>query len=778
VIRRLFLTLAALSLAASPIVAQQKPLVTMGGQTRQLPSGTTLGTQPSTSAAASINIPVGVEPAAPANGDIWVTNSGLRTRIGNVTQGIATLGAGNTWQGTGLFFSQNNSRIQRMGDRLFIADAVANDGAFPNVSKDWLSTLQTQWGQTIGYTVGGTLNVLNTGVDGSAYAIVGGAQSKNFTAHSAAIGTQGFGIANNANGSDAWGLYAEGHRVLAGAGSAYAMELDAVAHVPSQAATPNQQGNVIGAQIACGGDYQAITQNACSTAIQVAQNGSTFGSALNVLRGSITGTNPAIQLPTGNGISFADAAGHQSGNITADFTTSSSQINFTDIGLQIAGSDASPTAYFSKTPGSTNWLTFTGTSTGSANIAADGAGSNTSLQLSAKGSGTINGLNGVALFTPPSVDLTYGATSPGDTIRLGTGNKVSYCPELSCVPMTTGNVVHHVTSGLLSAVTAFDGQAQEDTLAVHTKIDKGYNRPLARSTAYTAGENARIGNAVYRATTSGTTASGSPPPSTRPVSFPYSYVDGGVTWLWINDFFATAKVGIYNEAVVSPGAGASWAQANNYQMMAGVTPTDHINTELDFTNNSGTDCAVGTTNCNGLLIVMGGTNSSTSAINVNGGNGVLPGSGTANWGLRLNGTWLQDSLAIDSSAQRGIVFGGLLAANFSVATIDDHATAPASYIAGGANSVAAMLLNGTGPAAISMSGSYTDQIVGNGFSVSGNGNTVVNSLSVNGNLIVPNPIVPASSSSACAKGQISYDTNYFYVCVATNSWKRTALSSW
>ena len=109
--------------------AQQKPLVTMGGQTRQLPSGTTLGMQPSTSAAASINIPIGVEPAAPANGDIWVTNSGLRTRIGNVTQGIATLGAGNTWQGTGLFFSQNNSRIQRMGDRLFIADAVANDGA-------------------------------------------------------------------------------------------------------------------------------------------------------------------------------------------------------------------------------------------------------------------------------------------------------------------------------------------------------------------------------------------------------------------------------------------------------------------------------------------------------------------------------------------------------------------------------------------------------------------------------------------------------------------------
>lgn len=767
-----------LAFIAAPTLAQQKPLVTMGGQTRQLPSGTTLGAQPSTTGAASINIPVGVDPTAPANGDIWVTNAGLRTRIGNVTQGIPTLGAGNTFVGVGTHYSQNGARIQRVGDRMFVGGAVTNDGAFPNVTKDWLSTLQTSWGNSISYTLPGVLNVLTIPQPGSSYAIVGGAQTLAFAGNGAAIGTQGHAIANNPNGSKAWGFYGEAHKVVAGAGSVYGMELDPVAHVPAQAANPNQQGTVIGAQIACGGEYSGITQNPCSTAIQIAPNPTTFGSALNVLRGSITSGQAAVKLPTGNGISFYDAAGHQSGNITADFTTSSSQLNFTNQGLQIAGEDASPTAYFSKTPGSTNWLTFAGTSTGSANIGADGTGANANLQLAAKGTGTINALNGVSLSTPPTVDLTYGSTSPDNSIRLGTGNKVAYCPELSCVPMTTGNVVHHVTSALLATVTAYDGQAQEDTLAIHTKVNKGFNVPLARSTAYTAGQNARIGNAVYRATTSGTTAAGSPPPSTRPVTFPYTYVDGGVTWLWINDFFATAKTGIYNETVVNPGAGASWAQAHNFQMMAGMTPSDQINTELDFTNNSGTDCAVGTTNCNGLLIVMGGTNSSTSAINVNGGNGVLPGSGTANWGLRLNGTWLQDGLAIDSTAQRGIIFGGLLPANFSIATIDDHATAPASYIAAGTNSVASILLNGTGPAAISMGGSYTDQIVGTGFSVAANGNTIANSLSVNGNLIVPNPIVPATATSPCAKGQVSYDANYFYVCIATDSWKRTALSSW
>jgi len=36
---------------------------------------------------------------------------------------------------------------------------------------------------------------------------------------------------------------------------------------------------------------------------------------------------------------------------------------------------------------------------------------------------------------------------------------------------------------------------------------------------------------------------------------------------------------------------------------------------------------------------------------------------------------------------------------------------------------------------------------------------------------------PASSSAACTAGQFADDANYHYVCVATNTWKRVALSS-
>jgi hypothetical protein len=37
---------------------------------------------------------------------------------------------------------------------------------------------------------------------------------------------------------------------------------------------------------------------------------------------------------------------------------------------------------------------------------------------------------------------------------------------------------------------------------------------------------------------------------------------------------------------------------------------------------------------------------------------------------------------------------------------------------------------------------------------------------------------PATSSSACTAGNWAYDSNYVYVCVAQNTWKRSALSSW
>jgi len=37
---------------------------------------------------------------------------------------------------------------------------------------------------------------------------------------------------------------------------------------------------------------------------------------------------------------------------------------------------------------------------------------------------------------------------------------------------------------------------------------------------------------------------------------------------------------------------------------------------------------------------------------------------------------------------------------------------------------------------------------------------------------------PASAGATGIAGTMIWDANYIYVCVATNTWKRTALSSW
>jgi hypothetical protein len=45
------------------------------------------------------------------------------------------------------------------------------------------------------------------------------------------------------------------------------------------------------------------------------------------------------------------------------------------------------------------------------------------------------------------------------------------------------------------------------------------------------------------------------------------------------------------------------------------------------------------------------------------------------------------------------------------------------------------------------------------------------------NLRMSAPTVPATSSDTGSEGQVSWDSNYIYVCTATNTWKRAALAT-
>jgi hypothetical protein len=51
-------------------------------------------------------------------------------------------------------------------------------------------------------------------------------------------------------------------------------------------------------------------------------------------------------------------------------------------------------------------------------------------------------------------------------------------------------------------------------------------------------------------------------------------------------------------------------------------------------------------------------------------------------------------------------------------------------------------------------------------------------VTIGGNLIVSNVYVPTANNSVGTKGQISYDSSYVYICIATNTWRRANISTW
>ena len=52
-------------------------------------------------------------------------------------------------------------------------------------------------------------------------------------------------------------------------------------------------------------------------------------------------------------------------------------------------------------------------------------------------------------------------------------------------------------------------------------------------------------------------------------------------------------------------------------------------------------------------------------------------------------------------------------------------------------------------------------------------------LDINGDKIrIQSAKTPSSSSEACNQGDIAWDSNFVYTCIAANTWKRAALTSW
>ncbi len=400
-------------------------------------------------------------------------------------------------------------------------------------------------------------------------------------------------------------------------------------------------------------------------------------------------------------------------------------------------------------------------------------------------------------------DLTLASTVNPDAIKLAPGNRVSFCPALSCIRGPNGDASvpaffdHQRASLLISGRSQLDGIAQEQTFAVTTTIGTGYAKPYAASTAYAAGDNVNIGNATYRAVQGGTTGPHSAPPGSRPEKAPFIAKDGTVRWQWINDAMINAKVGSYFETEVIDGAGAAWGAAFNYHIKTKPKAGQFFpGVEFDYANDSGADCALGVTDCTAIRVGLAGDAQVTHGLQITGEGSATTGY-SALWALRINGEKVaqQSSIEVDSMSAVGLGFGisGIGTSAHSVAAIRDVSTSPRSIqIAGtksssaiednsttptfanigGTKSLAGLREASTTPTGILLQGRYaTAQISGTGWSVNPAG--ILTAARLNSPLATP-----ASSKAPCAPGDWAHDTGFVYTCVSANTWKRAALSSW
>lgn len=341
-----------------------------------------------------------------------------------------------------------------------------------------------------------------------------------------------------------------------------------------------------------------------------------------------------------------------------------------------------------------------------------------------------------------ALDTTYASTVNPNVSVVRPGNGIAFCPALSCIYGPASGGVNSAyfgkqrATGLFSGQTLQDGSAEEQTLAITTTVGTGYVKPYAAARSYSVGDNVTVGNATYRAIVAGTTGASSPPPGIRPSSLPFTAKDGSVTWTWINDGVLSAKAGYYNELNVIPGGGQIHGGVTNVQLQPGVVPGFIAADEINLTNNSGTDCAIGTANCIGSFIVMGGTNKNTTALDIHGASSTA-GSFAVNWGQRFSGASLASEAIIEvntAGSKYGVSLGAFQPASFEQSAFNDASTAPVGLLLGGTYAVA--------------------QIQGAGWSVNPAGQIATPSAKLTGYTVASLP-----SCNAAAKGTMTMATD-------------------
>ena len=312
-------------------------------------------------------------------------------------------------------------------------------------------------------------------------------------------------------------------------------------------------------------------------------------------------------------------------------------------------------------------------------------------------------LNRFFNFSNPAFELiSLGAVVPADGVYMGAKNSLSF-QTLVSVPSGVPDIDNQRATLLVNATTNDDGNSEEQTVCIMTKIGTGFRPAWAQSTAYAVGANVEANNQIYRCTSEGMSAAS----GTGPSGVGTVINDGTVVWRWINAQAIGAKLGVYNETQVVPGAGSAWAMVNNLQLEAGYQGGFAATIENDLQNNSGVDSTVNSFYKFNTWLSVAGPNKSTAGIELTSSNLSNP---AAIWGLHFSGDKLAEKavIGVEASAEVGIglgqASGGPVNPTFTVAAYKDTSVSPKAVVLAGTNSSAAIEVTANTPVALNIGG--------------------------------------------------------------------------
>lgn len=331
--------------------------------------------------------------------------------LGLTLNGTATGAAVNQLR-TGQHFAQNGARIHRLNDRVFIAAATQNDGAFPNVDRCWMDDLWVGGGFSSGPGVSSVFYLANDTNPNSAIGVLSAVQSKDFTS-AGTTGIGGFSCVFNNHATLAtkvYGHYIEAHRTTAATADTYGLEIDTRTLKATVQPTPRQLGDVAALQLASGAEWSSSGQYDASCFIQMAANPMKAKVGINVMHDALVdiggGVTEVMNMNKYGLLSWFDAAGARSGFITSSAATAATGTNITLADNQINLASTSGALNFAFVTSSTaaNYLSFYSATAGNAvRVLSGGTDANIDVSIEPKGTGLLKiGTASAAATTPAS----------------------------------------------------------------------------------------------------------------------------------------------------------------------------------------------------------------------------------------------------------------------------------------------------------------------------------------------------------------------------------------